>query len=49
MGKKQYSKPALQCVSIAADVVTMSMSGETMIGFKTEWIDDPSRTVGEES
>lgn len=46
MGKKQYSKPALQCVSIAADVVTTS-SGETMIGFKTEWIDDPSRTVGE--
>ena len=47
MGKKQYSKPALQCVSIAADVVTTA--GETMIGFKTEWIDDPSRTVGEES
>lgn len=47
MEKKQYSKPALQCVSIAADVVTTS--GETMIGFKTEWIDDPSKTVGEES
>ena len=47
MGKKQYSKPALQCVSIAADVVTASV--ETMIGFKPEWIDDPSRTVGEES
>lgn len=46
MGKKQYSKPALQCVSIAADVVTTSAA---MIGFKTEWIDDPSRTVGEES
>ena len=47
MVKKQYSKPALKCVSFAADVVTAS--GETMIGFKTEWIDDPSRTVGEES
>lgn len=45
MGKKQYSKPALQCSRIAADAVTAS--GETMLGFKTEWIDDPSRTVGE--
>ena len=45
MGKKQYSKPARQCLRFAADVVTTS--GETMIGFKTEWIDDPSRTLGE--
>ena len=45
MGKKQYSKPALQCVSIAADVVTASV--ETLFGFKTEWFYVPSSTVGE--
>ena len=44
MVKKQYSKPVLQCKC----VVTTS-GGETMIGFKTEWLDDPSKTVGDQS
>ena len=48
MVKKQYSKPALQCTCIATDVVTTS-GGETMIGFKTEWLDDPSKTVRDQS
>ena len=47
MARKQYAKPELQCTSIAADVITAS--GETMIGFKTEWLDDPSKTVGDQS
>ena len=47
MVRKQYEKPSLQCTSIATDVVTTS--GETMIGFNTEWLDDPSKTVGNQS
>lgn len=48
MARKQYAKPELQCKCIATDVVTTS-GGETMIGFKTEWLDDPSKTVGDQS
>ncbi len=47
MRRKKYEKPSLQCSRIAADVVTTS--GEAMIGFNTDWLDDPSTTVGLQS